>query len=350
MIAREMPTRDARSLSHEASAELRRSAVRMVLGGKSQLSVARALDVHHVTVCKWMKSYEERGDELFLAKEAPGAETKLTESEIKKLRKIIVGKNPDQLNFGVKLWTLPIIGQLIESKFRKVLHQTTIARLLNRIGVTPQKPVKQSYKRDDEEVRQWTSERFPEIVRLAKKKQATLLFADETGIHEDHAVGTTWAERGKTPVIKVTGTRRRINVISAVSPRGRLWFRCYHGTLTAARYSEFLRDLLRDVRGKIVLIHDRHPTHHSVAARRFIKAQARRLTVFELPSYAPDLNPDEHVWSMLKGMYRRDPVHADENFGEGVEAAMAQIASDRQLVQKFFGHPSVQYIKDALKW
>jgi transposase len=345
-----MPKRDARSLSHEASAELRRSAVRLVLSGSSQKDVAAKLQVHPVTICKWMAAYEERGEDLFIAKQPPGAEPKLDERQVRVLRRIIVGKNPDQLNFGVALWTLPIIAQLVEARFGIIVHATTISRLLHRIGITPQKPVRRAFQRDDYEVRKWVEERFPGVVREVRRKQAVLLFEDETGLHEDHAVGTTWGARGQTPIVRTTGTRRRINVISALSPRGRLWFRCYHGTLTATRYVEFLRALLRDIRGPIVLVHDRHPAHIAAAVRRFIQENRHRLSVHELPPYAPDLNPDEHVWAAVKGMFRRDPVHKDEDFASGVEAAMESIVDDPQLVKSFFGHPAVAYIKQALGW
>ena len=62
-----MSKRDARSLDHEASAELRRTAVRLVLGGKTQRMAAQAVDVHSVTVSKWMKAYRRLGEVLFIA-------------------------------------------------------------------------------------------------------------------------------------------------------------------------------------------------------------------------------------------------------------------------------------------
>ena len=345
-----MSKRDARSLDHKASAELRRTAVRLVLEGQTQRAAARAVDVHEMTVSKWMTAYRAKGEALFEARQAPGAAPKLTDRQVAALRRTIVGKNPDQLNFGVRLWTLPVLAQLVEAKFGVVLHATTIMRLLHRIGVTPQKPVRQAFQRDVEEVRTWTTETFPKVVREMQRKQATLLFVDETGVHEDHAVGTTWAAKGRTPVVRVSGVRRRANVISALSPRGRLWFRCYRGTLNATRYVEFLRALLHDIRGPVVLVHDRHPAHRAAAVRRFLRANARRLSIHELPSYAPDLNPDEHVWSQLKGWFRRDPLRKDEEFHGAVKDAMSAIASNRGLVRSFFGHPAVAYVRQALKW
>jgi transposase len=345
-----MTKRDARSLDHGTLEEMRRIAVRAVLEGETQRSVAKRLEVGYQSVCKWVAAYREGGDDALAARKAPGPASKLSEREIAKLRRVIVGKNPQQLSFGPALWTLQIIGQLIESMFGKVLHNSTVWRMLHRIGVTPQQPTRQAFQRDDEECRRWMERDFPKVVERAKRKQAVLLFEDETGVHEDHAVGTTWGERGKTPVVRVSGSRRRINVISAISPRGRIWFRCFKGTLTATRYVEFLEALLHDVRGYIVLVHDRHPAHRAAATRRFLRQHANRIEVHELPPYAPDLNPDEHVWSYVKGTFRREPLAQGEDFDNRVEAAMVGIASVPKLVKSFFDHPAVQYVKKALNW
>lgn len=325
-------------------------AVRAVLEKESQRSVAERFDVHHQTVCKWMNWYRNAGEEALASTKAPGPATKLAKRQIKTLRRIILGKNPRQLNFGMALWTLPIIAKLIEVKFGIVLHGTTVSRMLSRLGLTPQKPIRRAFQRDQAECLYWMKRQFPKIVREAQRKQAVLLFGDETGVHEDHALARTWGERGETPVVRVSGSRRRINVISAISPRGRIWFRCYGGTLNAPRYVAFLEDLLHDVRGKIVLIHDRHPAHIAAATRRFIQEHADRLSVYELPGYAPDLNPDEHVWSFLKGGFKGNPLTEGEDFEERVQVSMYAIAADRGLVRSFFEHPQVQYVKEALGW
>ena len=138
--------------------------------------------------------------------------------------------------------------------------------------------------------------------------------------------------------------------MSAISPRGRLWFRCYKGTLNAARFIEFLRDLIADTSKPIVLIVDRHPSHRAASVQRFLLENKRRISVHFLPGYAPELNPDEHVWSALKGMFRRDTIEADESFDDSVHKAMSTIKESRSLVRNFFKHPEVAYVREALKW
>ena len=95
---------------------------------------------------------------------------------------------------------------------------------------------------------------------------------------------------------------------------------------------------------------DKHPSHVAAATRRFVQENAARLTVEFLPGYAPELNPDEHVWCHLKGMFKRNPVEQGANWDEEVRETMELIQEDRGLVRAFFGHPEVAYIKAALKW
>lgn len=342
--------RDARSLSHETLYELRLEIVRRRLAGESRNAVAVSMQMNVTTISKIFSKYKHGGLSALESTKAPGPKSKLTFLQQRRLKKYITTKNPNQLQFSFALWTLPIVSELIQRKFGVVLHETTISRMLKRMGITPQRPVRQAFKRNDEECRIWAQEEFPEIVKQYLKKQGILLFLDEAGIHEDGPVAHTWAERGKTPVVKVTGTRRKVNVISAISPRGQFWFRCYTGNLTAPKFVEFLKGLLHDMKGQIFLILDRHPSHTAASTRRFLQDNEKRIHAFYLPGYAPDLNPDEHVWSYLKGLFRREPLHEDEEFFSSVFENAIAIKQDPELVKSFFGNPSVAYVKEALNW
>jgi len=345
-----MKKRDARSLDHSTLEEMRRLAVKRVLSGEPQAEVARSLEVHPHSVWRWVETFRAKGQKALESQKSTGRPPALKPAQFKRLQKIIIGKNPQQMNLGPALWTVPLVGELIERLFGIVLHPVTVGRVLGRLGLTPQKPIKRAFKRDDEKCEHWTKEEFPRIVKESKKRQSTLLFIDETGVHEDGPLGTTWAEKGKTPVVRVTGTRRRTNVISAISPRGRLWFRCYGGTLTAPRFLEFLKGLLHDFRKPLDVIMDSHPSHVAKMVTTWLEDNKHRIRVHFLPGYAPDLNPDEHVWAQLKGMFRRDPVHLDEDFIDAVRDSMDSIKKDRSLVQAFFKHPDVAYVREALGW
>lgn len=96
----------------------------------------------------------------------------------------------------------------------------------------------------------------------------------------------------------------RLNILGAllVSPKGkkiRLTIKSYWYSLTSEEVIAFLKQLLRLVRGFIVLVWDRHPIHKRKAVQEFIQAH-RRLVVFEFPVAAPELNPAEFIWTQAK--------------------------------------------------
>jgi transposase len=329
--------------------EIRRRVVRLVAKrGRKVVQVARLFDLHAKTVSRWVSEARRGGEDALRSRKSSGRPAALTAVELRRLRRTIVGKNPAQLNFGVLLWTLPIIQQVVSKLFGKALHTTTIARYLDGLGLTPQKPLRRASQRNEADIAAWVAEQFPRIAADVRRKQAVLLFLDEAGVHENGPLGTTWGARGKRPVVKVTGNRGKINVISAVTPSGRLWFRCYRENLTGENFVEFLKALLHDVRGEIVLVMDSHPAHVGEEAQVFYAEKVGRLQVELLPKYAPELNPDEHVWGYLKGMFRQDPLQSTETLREAVDLAMAEMKKQKSLIRALFGHPDLAYISKSL--
>lgn len=336
--------RDARSLDHTQLERIRHAAVADVLGGKSQVSTAKKYGVHPATVWKWMDMYNRSGEGALASTKAPGPKPKLNAEQQIEVKQIVIGKLPSDFGFGTPLWTLPIIRSVIKSELGTALHPTNVGRTLRRLGLTPQKPTRESTKQDIEKVDRWKTEDFPKIVQDAKDKNATILFEDESQIREDALVGTTWGEKGKRPVVKVAGTRRRINVISAISPQGRLWFRCYQDSLDSSLFISFLAAILVAIPGHVCLIMDGHPAHVSAATKAFVESRKDRLTIYLLPAYAPKVNPDEHVWSYLKGLFRQSPFEADEDIEGSVAATLRRLQRDKERVRAFFEHPETQYI------
>ena len=132
------------------------------------------------------------------------------------------------------------------------------------------------------------------------------MLIDETGLLLNPLVRRSWAVRGKTPVIGGDGGhRRKVSVIGAVSvsPAARrpgLYFATLpDGYFTAEKVVAFLRDLLRHLRGNVVVVWGRGPYHRGPVIRKFLKRN-RRLRLELLPAYAPELNPVEAVWGWLK--------------------------------------------------
>jgi len=111
----------------------------------------------------------------------------------------------------------------------------------------------------------------------------------------------TWAPRGQTPLLRVKLTRDHLSTISAITLDGGLFMQVRQTSYDAAAVVGFLRVLLRKIPGKIILIWDQAPIHRGKEIKAFLKrGAAKRLHLEQLPSYAPDLNPDEGIWNSLK--------------------------------------------------
>lgn len=213
---------------------------------------------------------------------------------------MVTEKNPLQLKFTFALWTAAMIGELIERKYGVTLSRWSVTRLLTQMGLTPQKPIWKSYMQDPAMVDKWLKKEFPKILKLANKHKAEIYFGDEAGVRSDHHAGRTWGKRGKTPVVKDSGQRFGLNLVSAVSRRGQFRFMVVAGRMNTDRFIEFVKRLIHRSRTMILLIVDGHPTHKSKRLLAYLKTIRDRFRLFVLPPYSPELNPDELVWNDLK--------------------------------------------------
>ena len=117
-------------------------------------------------------------------------------------------------------------------------------------------------------------------------------------------VRRTWAPSGETPIVRHSYQRDRISAISSItiSPRLHrlgLYVHLYPDNITDQEVVFFLRDLLQHIRGDLVLLWDGGPIHRAALVKTFLD-QHRRLHLYRFPSYAPELNPDESVWTKAK--------------------------------------------------
>ena len=111
----------------------------------------------------------------------------------------------------------------------------------------------------------------------------------------------TWAPRGQPPILRVTLTHDQLAAISAITLDGRLFLQIREQNYDSAAVVGFLRVLLRKIPGKLFVIWDGSPIHKGQPIKDFLKrGAAKRLQLERLPGYAPDLNPDEGIWSYLK--------------------------------------------------
>lgn len=285
---------DARSLSPSAQEHLRQLAVKAVLDGKKQKEVAAMLEVTPQAVCGWVKKYRLQGQGALKSKRQGRPKGgKLLPWQAAQIAKVVVDHHPEQLKLPFFLWTREAVGLLIQRRFGVKLSIWTVGRYLKRWGFTPQKPARRAWQQNPEQVQQWLEKEYPIIRRQAQREKAQIYWGDEMGLRSDHAAGRTYGLKGQTPVIFATGQRFGCNMVSAITNQGRLNFMVFKERFTTKVFLEFLRRLLRQSDRRIYLIVDSHPVHRSVKVKNWVKENENRILMFFLPSYSPELNPDE---------------------------------------------------------
>jgi transposase len=336
---------DGRKLDHATLETMRIRAVKRVEAGARVEDVAAALGLSRSAVFGWMAAYREGGEHALRAKPVPGRPPKLSGAQLRTLYTLIEGSDPRQYQLEFALWTRELVQQLIWAQFRIRLSVVSVGRLLRTLGFSPQRPVFRASQQDPERVRRWREQDYPTIRAEAAQAGAVIYFADEAGIRSDYHSGTTWAPVGKTPVVASTGARHSVNMISAVTPRGRLRFSVFTGSMTAKVFLEFVRRLLHDEPGPVFLIVDGHPVHRSKTVREFIDRTDGRLRLFLLPPYSPELNPDEWVWKNVKhDRVGRTSVTGPGDLKTKVIGALRRLQKLPHIVRAFFADPDLLYI------
>lgn len=229
------------------------------------------------------------------------------------------GHLPQRYGFNTGLWTRSLVGELVQQKFSLTLSVATIGTLLARLGLTPQKPLQRTYQRDPATIAHWQHETYPALARQAKAEGADICFWDESGFRADAVQGKTWGRKGQTPLVQVPGQRQSSSAASAVSPTEAFWFVTDKGALSGESFVELLKKLMNRRKKPLHLILDGLPAHKKGVLKEYVASTQGQLTLPFLPGYAPDLNPDELVWSYAKrtGNARR-PLQKGEQLEERV--------------------------------
>lgn len=264
------------------------------------------------------------------------------------IRRTICDKRPEQLKMDFALWTRAAVMQLIERQCGVKLSVRAVGNYLARWGFTPQKPIKRAYEQRPEAVQQWLDEQYPAIEARAKAERGEIHWGDETALVNTDVRGRGYAPRGQTPVaMAVGGTREKLSMISTVTNQGKASWMIVDGAFNHERLIEFLQALVKDgrkARKKIFLILDNLGVHHCKPVKAWLAANTKHIEVFYLPSYSPELNPDERLNADLKhAIGSKVPVRTKAKLHAAATDHMARIQADPDRVRSYFQDPRVKY-------
>ena len=147
------------------------------------------------------------------------------------------------------------------------MSMTSVGEMLHRLGLTPQKPLRRAYERNEVDVQSWVHMTYPTMRKRAKRKGAEIFWLDEAGLRSDDPLGRTWGLKGKTPVVETSGQRQPINIITALSNSGGFWYHTYTDRFNSDTFIDCLKRLLKGRRRPLIVILDGHPVHKSLNPR-----------------------------------------------------------------------------------
>lgn len=337
---------DGRKLSHGQSEYIRKQAVKAVrVDKRSPEEVIKVFGLHRSCIYRWLNKYDVGGLESLDSRKAKGPASKITPQQKQQLGKMLL-KNPTQLSFEYALWTIQMIVDLIERKFKVHYSVVQVSYILKEIGFSKQKPLQRANEQDPQKVVQWLQKGYPAIKKEAKKENRNIFFADEAGFHSTAQYGGTWAPKGETPIIRTTGKRIKVNCISAVNNNGMMRFMLYEGNFNSERFIEFLKRMLHKQTTPISLIVDGHSTHKTNKVKEFVASTEGKLKIYYLPPYSPELNPDEFVWNNAKQKVAKGKYQSEKNkvtFKDNVKTTMTEIQKNKKLVMSFYCEQNVAY-------
>jgi transposase len=340
---------DARKAKKEVQQALRDQVVRLRRQGKANKDVAEFLGMspsRSSTI--WQKYVKGGKKEIALGTRGRrhGDKRSLSEEQERHIQKLIVDKTPDQLKFPFALWTREAVRQLVGRHYGIAMPIRTVGEYLKRWGFTPQKPIKRAKEQNNRAVEHWLKNAYPKIAQAAKKEKAEIYWGDETGVQNGANRVRGYGPKGVTPVLRITAKKAHISMISAITNEGKVRFMVYREAMSQAKLITFMGRLIRDAGRKVYLILDNLNVHHGKIVTGWLEVHKEQITVFYLPSYSPELNPDEYLNGDLKGSVHSG-THAgtEADLKHKTQSFMRRLVRRPHRVRSYFHHPMVAYAR-----
>lgn len=352
-----MEKTDMRKIGAAGRAERRRTVVTLRAKGWSYETIAQHTGLSRTgvfNICKRIEIVGRTAIEDQPRGRPVGVCRKLSAQQEAQIQKLILDKTPDQLRMDFALWNRMAVMQLIGDQFGIRLTPQGVGKYLARWGFTPQKPIEKAYEQRPEAVQTWLDTQYPEIAQRAKAEGAEIHWGDETGLRSDDVRGRSYAPAGQTPQIRVGKRREGLSVMSTVTNRGKVRWKAFEGAMNADILIDFMKRLVKDAKAggdkasagckKVFLILDNLKVHHSKPVKAWLQENKEHIEVFYLPSYSPELNPDEMLNANLKQVITTAaPARRKGDLKIAVTRHLRRLQKLPELVKSFFQHAPVRY-------
>lgn len=341
---------DYKKCTSEVLYEARKIVIKMWKKDRPVEEIAEVTGFSMNTVYITIRKYKAEGMKALKPKKRGiniGDNRTLSDEQEKEIIKTITEKNPEQLRLKCCLWTRSAVQELIKELFGIAMPIRTVGEYLKRWGFTVQRPMKQAMNQKPEQVQEWLKSTYPSIHKAAKEEGAEIFWGDETSIQNESNYARGYAPKGKTPVLKVQSVKLHINMISAISNRGKVHFMFSQESINSERLIDFMERLIKDTGHKIYLILDNLRAHHSKITTAWVEEHKDQISLYFLPPYSPEYNPDEYLNHDLKqSIGHREMVKDKDELQCRADNFMGELASDSDHVKSYFDHPNLDSYDD----
>jgi transposase len=338
---------DMRKLPSAAQEERRRQVVGLRQRGLTYKAIAAQVGLSRTGVIDICQRFAAEGAKGLVSKprgRKPDEQRLLDARQEAEVQRLIRRHTPDELDLPFALWSRAAVGALIARRCGVELAVRTVGKYLARWGFTAQKPIRRAYEQDPAAVRRWLRRDYPAIVARARRGRGVIFWGDETGLRSDDVRGRSYAPRGRTPLVRVCHRRAGLSLISAVTNRGELRWMVVDGAVKAPTLIRFLRRLIREARRKVFLILDRLKVHRARLTRDWLAEHRTDIEVHYLPSYSPELNPDEGVNADLKhAVPRKAPARRRRQLKRATISHMRSLSKRPKRIRAIFQHQQFRY-------
>lgn len=342
-----METIDMRKLTREARYERRVQVIRLRKAGRTYDEIATLTGLSRTGVFDICKRHAASGSSALhdaAGGRKLGEQRLLSPAQEALVQKLIADKTPDQLKMPYALWSRAAVAELIEQRFGLKLKVRTMGMYLQRWGFTPQKPMRKAYEQSPAAVKKWLDEDYPALAQRARAEGTEIHWGDESGLRSDDVRGRSYAPRGETPVVRVPNKRHGLSIISTVTNKGQMRWRIFDGALNSTILIDFFKRLIKGQKKKVFLILDNLRVHHSKPVKHWLAQHAEYIEVFYLPSYSPELNPDEMANADLKqAVTKLAPARTKLQLVKATARHLRSVQRQPQRIKKYFEHDPVRY-------
>jgi transposase len=286
----------------------------------------------------WQRAFLLHGLESLHYRHGGGRRPKLTPKQKQRVVELLEA-GPLVVGCETACWDAVLIRVLIWREFGVLYNRQYVCTLLHNLGFSFQKARFVSDHLDTVQRLVWLEQKWPRILRAAKRRRGWLLFEDEASFAQWGSLSYTWARRGQQPEVPTSGKRKGYKVFGAIEYfSGRLFSQGLEGRFNSDSYQACLQMILAQTTHHLFLIHDGARYHTSASTQAFLVVHSDRMTAEPLPSYSPDYNPIEYLWKKTKKRATHNKYFKEfDALTVSVEKALAYFATHPDTVLGLFG-------------